>query len=108
VKRAARPARIAQNHYFSALAHHLEKSRPGTVKRHTRHLDAISASGIITHLGAFKPKDIRYHSSTCDVRLRRHEEKETGFPDRAPGPPRLEAVLLLPSVPIEQGAQRMH
>jgi len=45
--------------------------------RHTRYLDAISASGIVTHLGVFKPKDIRNHSPTCDVHLRRHEEKET-------------------------------
>ena len=70
-------ARIAQIHYFSALAHHLEKSRPGTVMRHTRYLDAINVSGIITHLGMFKPKDIRCHSPTCNVHLRRHEEKET-------------------------------
>lgn len=70
-------ARIAQIHYFSALAHHLEKSRPGTVMRHTRYLEAISASGIITHLGVFKRKDIRYNSPTCEVHLRRHEEKET-------------------------------
>jgi uncharacterized LabA/DUF88 family protein len=25
----------------------------------------------------FKPKDVHYHSPTCDVHLRRHEEKET-------------------------------
>jgi hypothetical protein len=40
-------ARIAQIHYFSALAHHLEKSRPGTVVRHTRYLDAINSSAIV-------------------------------------------------------------
>jgi NYN domain len=70
-------AQIAQIHYFSALAHHLEKSRPGTVTRHTRYLDAIGACGIITHLGVFKPKDIRHHSPMCEVHLRRHEQKET-------------------------------
>lgn len=63
--------------YFSAFAHHLEHRRPGTVARHQRYIDALRATGVAVHLGAFKPKDVRYHSDACDVRLRRHEEKET-------------------------------
>ena len=70
-------ARVEEIHYFSALTHHLEGSKPGTVARHERYLSALHATGVITHLGVFKPKDIRYHSATCDVRLRRYEEKET-------------------------------
>ena len=70
-------ARTEQVHYFSALAHHLERKRPGTVARHQRYLDALSVTGITIHLGTFKPKDIEYRSDTCHVRLRRHEEKET-------------------------------
>jgi uncharacterized LabA/DUF88 family protein len=70
-------AQIAEIDYFSALAHHMEPSRPGTVARHERYIDALSATGITPHLGVFKPKDVRYHSRTCDVLLRRHEEKET-------------------------------
>jgi len=72
-----RTARVDEIHYFSALARHLEKSRPGTVARHERYLSALRATGVVTQLGVFKPKDVRYHSATCDVHLRRHEEKET-------------------------------
>jgi hypothetical protein len=63
--------------YYSALAHHLESVRPGTVARHRLYMAALHAHGVSTHLGLFKPKEIRYHSRTCDVVLRRHEEKET-------------------------------
>jgi len=63
--------------YFSALAHHREVDRPGTVARHPSYLEALRATGVTPHLGVFKPKDVRYHSRSCDVVLRRHEEKET-------------------------------
>ena len=66
-------AQIAEIDYFSALAHHIEPIRPGTVARHERHRDALCTTGISPHLGVFKPKDIRYYSRTCEVRLRRHE-----------------------------------
>ena len=70
-------AQVAEIDYFSALAHHIEPTRPGTVARHERYIDALRVTGIAPHLGVFKPKDIRYHSRTCDVLLKRHEEKET-------------------------------
>ena len=70
-------AAAAQIDYFSAFAHHLESSRPGTVARHERYIEALCATGVTPHLGLFKPKDIRYRSRTCEVLLRRHEEKET-------------------------------
>jgi len=70
-------AHLGEVHYFSALAHHLERSKPGTVGRHQQYLEALRATGVVIHLGAFKPKDIRYRSETCRVQLRRHEEKET-------------------------------
>jgi hypothetical protein len=100
-------ARTAHVHCFSALARHREKTRPGTVSRHTRYLDAIGATGVVTHLGVFKPKDVHYRSPTCDVRLRRHEEKETRHRSRAgvrggaSDPTQPEAVLPLSSVPLE-------
>ena len=37
----------------------------------------MRTTGVTPHLGVFKPKDIRYRSRTCEVLLRRHEEKET-------------------------------
>ncbi len=70
-------ARIEEIHYFSALADHLERSRPGTVARHERYIEALRATRVIPHLGVFKPKEVRYHSRSCEVLLRRHEEKET-------------------------------
>jgi hypothetical protein len=70
-------AQITEVQYFSALAHHMEASRPGTVARHERYLRALRATGVNVHMGVFKPKDVRYFSPACDVRLRRHEEKET-------------------------------
>ena len=70
-------AEVAQIDYFSALAHHLESSSPGAVARHERYIEALRATGVTPHLGVFKPKDIRYRSRTCEVLLRRHEEKET-------------------------------
>jgi hypothetical protein len=70
-------AQIAEVQYFSALAHHMEASRPGTVARHERYLAALRATDVEVRLGIFKPKDIRYSAPACDVRLRRHEEKET-------------------------------
>jgi len=70
-------AEIADLQYFSALAHHMEAVRPGTVARHERYISALRSTGVSVRLGVFKPKDIRYSSPTCDVRLRRHEEKET-------------------------------
>ena len=70
-------ARLEQIHYFSALAHHLEPKRPGTVARHERYMDALRTTGVTPHLRVFKSKGIRYRSRTCQVLLRRHEEKET-------------------------------
>jgi uncharacterized LabA/DUF88 family protein len=70
-------AEIVDIQYFSALAHHMEAVRPGTVARHERYLTALRSTGVSIRLGVFKPKDVRYSSPACDVRLRRHEEKET-------------------------------
>ena len=70
-------ARLEQIHYFGALAHHLERKRPGTVAHHERFIDALRTTGVTSRLGVFKPIDVRYRSRTCEVLLRRHEEKET-------------------------------
>ena len=45
--------------YFSALARHMEASRPGTVARHLRYLDALQATGVETILSQFKRRQIR-------------------------------------------------
>jgi uncharacterized LabA/DUF88 family protein len=61
--------------YFSALARHREHSRPGTVARHLRYIDALQACGIETRLGTFKRREVRCPS--CGRRWTRWEEKET-------------------------------
>ena len=40
--------------YFSALAHHIELSRPGTIVRHQQYIDVLRASGVTIRLGHFK------------------------------------------------------
>jgi len=62
-------------HYFSALAHHREHRKPGTVRRHQDYIAAIQSTGVTPHLGQFKQKDVR--CPACGHQLRRHEEKET-------------------------------
>jgi uncharacterized LabA/DUF88 family protein len=61
--------------YFSALARHMERSRPGTVARHLRYLDALQACGIETRLGRFRQHQTRCPS--CGRTWGRWEEKET-------------------------------
>jgi hypothetical protein len=48
-------ARLEEIHYFSALAYHMEPSRPGTVSRHETYLKCLRASGVRVELGRFVP-----------------------------------------------------
>jgi uncharacterized LabA/DUF88 family protein len=61
--------------YFSALAHHIELSRPGTIERHQRYIDILRASGVTTRLGQFKRR--RVVCPVCGAVRARFEEKET-------------------------------
>ena len=62
-------------YYFSALAHHMERSSPGTVNRHLSYIQCLEATGVVPKLARFKSKFIR--CDLCSGRLERHEEKET-------------------------------
>src|SRR5216683_3165229 len=82
-------------HYFSALAKHLEQSKPDVVQRHRTLIAALESTGVEVTLANFKRKDrlknldeVRLQVSpfkrwftipTRRVRLayRTHEEKET-------------------------------
>jgi len=66
-------------HYFSALAHHRELYKPGTVARHQAYLAALAATGVTNSLANFKAKSIKYTCPSCHRAgvLKRHEEKET-------------------------------
>ena len=61
--------------YFSALARHMEASRPGTVARHLRYLDALQATGVETILSQFKRRQVR--CPYCGRVRDRWEEKQT-------------------------------
>jgi uncharacterized LabA/DUF88 family protein len=62
-------------YYFSALAHHVESSRPGTVKRHQAYVWALESTGVHVELAQFKEKD-RW-CPLCHRSSKSHEEKET-------------------------------
>ena len=61
--------------YFTALARHMEASRPGTVARHLRYIDALQATGVETALGHFKRRSVR--CPICGRSFHRWEEKQT-------------------------------
>jgi uncharacterized LabA/DUF88 family protein len=64
-------------YYFSAMAHHVERRNPGTVKRHEAYLRALRATGVGDKLSSFKEKRITYRTDEVFLELLRHEEKET-------------------------------
>ena len=68
-------ARLEEIHYFSALAHHMERSRPGTVARHENYIKCLRASGVRVEMGRFKSKPVRCRQ--CHQESERYEEKET-------------------------------
>ena len=72
-------ASLGPVYYFSALAHHAETWRPGTVARHEAFIDGLESTGVTVELGKFKPKDVYDTCPHCHrrIHLKRHEEKET-------------------------------
>ena len=62
-------------HYFSALAKHLEATKPDVTARHQAYLACLSDSGVRVELSRFKRK--RFKCEKCGANLKRHEEKET-------------------------------
>lgn len=70
-----RDATLAGIHYFSALAHHLQASKPGVTSRHQHYVQVLKATGVTVELGRFKKKLIRCR--LCSKTFARHEEKET-------------------------------
>jgi uncharacterized LabA/DUF88 family protein len=75
--------------YFTALAHHLERRRPGQRAHQMGYLSALRATGVDVRLGRFKAKTLTCPS--CGRRFTRFEEKET---DVALGVQLVESALL--------------
>ncbi len=68
-------ARLGPIHNFSALAWHLEHSKPGVTKRHQDYIVCLRETGVIAELASFKRKD--GYCRNCGVKITRHEEKES-------------------------------
>jgi uncharacterized LabA/DUF88 family protein len=68
-------ATLREIHYFSALATHLEASKPDVTKRHRDFIRCLQATGVLSELNRFKRKSMRCPS--CGHRYNRYEEKET-------------------------------
>jgi hypothetical protein len=70
-------ARLASIHYFSALAKHLQASKPQVTQRHLDYIACLEATGVLVELSKFKRKDSP--CPHCGRMIRRHEEKETDY-----------------------------
>lgn len=70
-----RDAILAEIHYFSALATHMDTKRPGTTSRHKKYIDCLRSTGVHIHLGRFKSKTVWCRS--CKTNNMHYEEKET-------------------------------
>jgi len=70
-----RNAQLGEIYYFSALAEHLEATKPDVTARHRIFLRCLRETEININLNRFKKKE--YHCPHCHKRVIRHEEKET-------------------------------
>ena len=52
-------AEIQQICYFSALAKHLEATKPDVTRRHRTYIQALESTGVVVQLSRFKAKEIR-------------------------------------------------
>jgi len=68
-------AEVAEIHYFSALATHLEAANPDVTTRHRSFIQCLKATGVIVELARFNKKTLRCEH--CGGTLVRREEKET-------------------------------
>lgn len=68
-------AQLQNVYYFSALATHLEASKPDVTARHRTYIEALRSTGVMVELSRFKNKEVR--CPHCGKVNTRHEEKET-------------------------------
>ena len=64
-------------YYFTALAYHMDKDRPGTTKRHKTFIRCLKSTGVIVEESRFKRRFVNYRDGKINLSLIRHEEKET-------------------------------
>lgn len=68
-------ARCTDVFYFSALATHLEATKPQVTQRHQSFIQCLKATGVQVLLGRFKPTTA--FCPRCQMPVVRYEEKET-------------------------------
>ena len=68
-------AQLTSVYYFSALAKHLEATKPDVTLRHQHYITCLEDTGVIVELGRFKDKHM--FCNHCKKDILRHEEKET-------------------------------
>ena len=68
-------AALAEIHYFTALATHLEPANPNVTLRHRDYIRCLEATDVLPVVSRFKEK--RLHCPHCNSLILRHEEKET-------------------------------
>jgi uncharacterized LabA/DUF88 family protein len=62
-------------YYFSALATHMQHTKPGAVSRHQKYIRCLEDSGVTVFLGRFKKKYL--WCDRCQSRTKKFEEKES-------------------------------
>lgn len=62
-------------YYFSALAKHIDSTRPGTTRKHENYIDCLRSTGVKIRLGRFKYKTVWCRG--CRTNNVHYEEKET-------------------------------
>lgn len=70
-----RDATLAGIYYFSAIARHLQATKPGVASRHEYYAKILRLTGVEVEMSAFKPKLIKCRP--CGKRFKVHVEKET-------------------------------
>jgi uncharacterized LabA/DUF88 family protein len=70
-----RDAVLSEIFYFSALATHMDRRRPGTTTRHRAYIECLRSTGVRVQLGRFKYKTV--WCSGCRTDNVHYEEKET-------------------------------
>jgi uncharacterized LabA/DUF88 family protein len=68
-------ASLENIYYFTALAHHMDSSRPGVTARHRAYIECLKSTGVIPILSRFKYKKVYCH--ICKKENVHYEEKET-------------------------------
>ena len=66
-------------HYFTAYAHHLADKDPAKIARHRAYVRALTATGVVEHLGHFKPKDTWIESLGSYHRIWQEKATDVGI-----------------------------